>query len=163
MDPRARENVGAETLQPPDWRAHLPTGSAWLRGPPQGGTPQRVSSKHQSAEAASAQLAATSAPKEKSANPFSPQEVKGTPAPPCTGQAEAAACEPADSTPLHPVSEDLEEAREVEAKRTGPFTLSVSSATLVAILAELPEPLRRPVLDALLEEGSLAVDAARPA
>ena len=103
-----------------------------------------------------------SAPKENSANPSSPREVKGTPTPPCTGQADAAACESADSTPRDPVSEDLEEMREVEAKRIGPFTLSVSSATLVAILAELPEQLRRPVLHALLEEGSLAVDAGAP-
>jgi len=162
MDPRARENVGAKTLQPPDWRAHLPSGSAWLRGPPQRGTPQRVSPKPQSAEAACAQPASASASKE-SATPFSPQEAKGTPAPPCTDRAEAAACESADATALHPVPGDLEEAREVEAKKTGPFTLFVSSTTLVTVLAELPEQLRRPVLDVFLGQGSLAVDAPRPA
>jgi len=145
----------------------LPTGSAWLRGPPPGGTPQRVSSKQQSADTARAQPALTGAPKE-SANSSSPQEAKGTLAPPCTDRAEAATGETDDATAPHPVSEDLEEsseakAREAEAKGIGPFTLSVSSATLVTILAELPEQLRRPVLDALFEEGSLAVDAPRPA
>ena len=105
------------------------------------------------------------APKENSANPRHPKEVKDTPTPPCAERAVAAACESADSPPreLWPRdAEQLEEASEVKTKKGSSFTLSVSSATLVAILAGLPEHLRRPVLHTLLEQGSLAVDAGAP-